>query len=380
MMVMPSMLVSQPLEPQFTRPRVLIIENDSNVWFPLQNALDREYRLSFAKTGIDAIERLGQEAFDLILLDMTLPDMSGLDVLNRVRSMAASADVPVILIASRTHDQDVARGLQQGASDYVTKPLNMEITRARLKTQLALKKRLDEQQQTITNLTKRYEIKDHFLRIASHDLKNPLNNILLAHYQLRSVVGDDPDAAEALDTIEDTVHSMTDLVEDYLDSAALEHERPQLELDRVEIQEAIEEVVLRYGIAANRKGINLLIEETPGTVMADYGRLIQILSNLISNAIKFSLPDSTVRIASNCHENWVRIFVADEGPGIPSAERSDLFKPFSKLSPRPTGGESSIGLGLWIVKELTTLQNGRVDVECPDEGGSVFWFELPASD
>src|SRR5262249_25620667 len=111
--------------------------------------------------------------------------------------------------------------------------------------------------------------------------------------------------------------------------------------------------------------------------LADYDRLVQILNNLVSNAIKFSTPDSTVTVSAERRDKAVRIRVADQGPGIPADERADLFKPFSKLSPRPTAGESSSGLGLWIVKEMATLQKGTVGVDCPADGGSIFWVELP---
>ena len=116
-----------------------------------------------------------------------------------------------------------------------------------------------------------------------------------------------------------------------------------------------------------------------GVTLADYRRLHQILSNLVSNAIKFSPPIRIVTLSSEQKADRVHITVADQGPGIPPGERADLFKPFSKLSPRPTGGESSTGLGLWIVKEQVTLQNGAVTADFPADGGSHFRVELPAS-
>ncbi len=372
------MLMTQTVEPQLSRPRLLIIENDPESRRRLMNVFELEYRLTLVDNSIQGLELLGQEPFDLVLLDMMMPDISGLELLNRIRSSAILADMPVVLISAQQHNPAIVQGLQDGANDYITKPFDMEVIRARVKSQLALKMRLDEQRQTIATLKDRYEIKDRFLRIASHDLKNPLNNILLAQYQLRNVVGDDPDAAEALDTIEDTVHSMSNLVEDFLDSAALENGRPELELDAVDVQEVISEVVLHYSIAANRKNISLIIDETPGIVLADYDRLVQILNNLVSNAIKFSSAETIVTLRTEQRDGVVRVCVVDQGPGIPAAEQADLFKPFSKLSPRPTGGESSTGLGLWIVKELATLQNGTVGMECPSDGGSIFWVDLPA--
>jgi two-component system, sensor histidine kinase and response regulator len=372
------MLMSQSTEPTLSRPRVLVIEDDPDARQRLQAALERDYRLQVVGSSLEALELLRKEIFDLVLVDILLPDMAEMELLNRIRAISLTADVPVMLISPRATDQAILQGLQHGANDYITRPFDMEVVRVRIKNQLALKKRLDEQQQTIAMLKTRDEIKDRFLRIATHDLKNPLNNILLAQYQLRNVVGDDPNAAEALDTIEDTVHSMSDLVEDYLDSAALETGYPELKLELIEVEDVISEVVLRYSMIANRKNIAIVVGKASGLVLADHDRLVQILNNLISNAVKFSSPDSTVTVCTELRGSMIRLQVVDHGPGIPQAERQSLFKPFSKLSPRPTGGESSSGLGLWIVKELATLQNGAVGMDCPPEGGSVFWVELPA--
>ena len=115
-----------------------------------------------------------------------------------------------------------------------------------------------------------------------------------------------------------------------------------------------------------------------GMISADRERVTQVLNNLISNAIKYSPRGSTVTLWTELQAHSVRICVSDQGPGIPAEERGRLFTQFGKLSTRPTEGENSTGLGLWIVKHLVTLLNGQVGVECPPEGGSIFWIELPA--
>jgi signal transduction histidine kinase len=102
-----------------------------------------------------------------------------------------------------------------------------------------------------------------------------------------------------------------------------------------------------------------------------------MLSNLVSNAIKFSPRNTTIMVWVDEGDKWQRICVSDQGPGIPTDERDKLFGMFSRLSTHPTGTESSTGLGLWIVKQLAELQNGHVGVECPQDGGSIFWVELP---
>jgi len=118
------------------------------------------------------------------------------------------------------------------------------------------------------------------------------------------------------------------------------------------------------------------IQDLP-VVEADGTRLVQAFENLISNAIKYSPSGSAVRIETRNNSGCVRISVIDQGEGIPENERPLLFQPFSRLSTRPTAGEHSTGLGLWIVKQLVALHGGEVGLDCPSEGGSNFWVDLP---
>ncbi|HEX2906448.1 MAG TPA: HAMP domain-containing sensor histidine kinase, partial [Phototrophicaceae bacterium] len=133
----------------------------------------------------------------------------------------------------------------------------------------------------------------------------------------------------------------------------------------------------QHSASASRKDITLLIGKDEGVIQADNHRMVQIIGNLVSNAVKYSPPQHFVTVSSEILEGRVRISVADEGPGISPDERKNLFKAFSKLSNKPTGGETSSGLGLWIVKELVDLHGGEVGVDCPPDGGSIFWVELP---
>jgi signal transduction histidine kinase len=275
-------------------------------------------------------------------------------------------------------NDEIVAGLQAGANDYITKPFDLDVARARIASQIALKRRLDERQQAISRLTSGYEMQDRFLKIASHDLKNPLNNIRLAHYYLRSILDDHPDVNAALDTIENTLNNMDELVAEYLESAALRTGQEELRLEAISAEDAIWEVISRYSAAAARKNVTLLIGATDGIVLADSQRLHQILSNLVSNAIKYSPHGKCVTVSATVSDGQVQMNVVDEGPGIPEAEQPSLFLPFSKLSNKPTGGESSSGLGLWIARELARIQNGSVGFECPASGGSVFWARLPA--
>jgi signal transduction histidine kinase len=359
------------------RPRILIADDESDAAELLARILERDYVVMVAGGGVEAAHLLNSHAFDLVLLDVMMQDMNGLAVLQMIRSLPRYTDVPVMLVSSLSSSDEIVQGLRRGANDYVTKPYDMDVVQARIKTQLSLKRRHDVQRHDLIDLKTNAEMKSRFLRMASHDLKNPLNNIRLAHYYLQTVFGVEADAQDALNTIETAVLSINHLIEEFVETAALEEGRTTVQLERVTVEDVIWEVIARHGAEANRKNITLLMGDTDGVVVADRTRLFQIISNLVGNAVKFSPVGAMVTVSSSLVDDRVHITVADEGPGIPLAERSSLFSPYTKLSVRPTGGESGSGLGLWIVRELARLQHGIVGVECPLDGGSLFWVDLP---
>jgi two-component system, sensor histidine kinase and response regulator len=151
-----------------------------------------------------------------------------------------------------------------------------------------------------------------------------------------------------------------------------------LEEAPIQLSDVIEHVTMQYELAAEKKGIALKIDSTQGQVIGDSARMNQVIGNLLSNAIKYSPIDSEVRIWTEKRGDKIRLSIADKGKGVPELERHLLFTEFSKLSTRPTAGEGSTGLGLWIVRHLMELQGGEAGADFPAEGGSVFWIEMNA--
>ena len=356
---------------------ILIADDERHSLILLQRILEPEYQVTPVEDGQEALQLLQQGVFDLVLTDINMPVLDGFGLLKAIRATPELAHLPVILISGMSDSEDIARGLKMGANDYLTKPVDHQITRARVSTQLQLKQLVDAHKQAIDELETIQKMRDRFFRIASHDLKNPMNNIRMAQFLLRSTVNDDPESLKLLDNIEIALETMQEIVQDFLETAALQSEAIDLAFDQVFIHELVWEIAAQFSIAANKKNIRLDIEQSTLSVVADPRRLAQIVSNLLSNAIKFSPHGRTIRLWAEQHNDSVRLNVRDQGPGIPLAEREMLFHEFSRLSPRPTGGENSTGLGLWIAKQLAVLQNGSVGAEFPDEGGSVFWVEIP---
>lgn len=365
---------------QNSLPLVLIVDDERFNLDLLQRFLHGYFHVISVTNGMDALDILAQAPFDLVLLDIMMPQMNGLEVLQRIRSKAATADIPVILISALTDTQQIVRGLEAGANDYITKPIDPDVTFARVRTQITLKRLQDERKQTIAELQTAQEMKDRMLKIASHDLKGPISNLRMIAYLLHQCQEAIPDGQSLLETMEMTLDGMSAIIKDFLDSAALQSGVLDLRVGRVCLHDLINLLVTEHQGYALRKNISLQTFDTGVEILADVARFRQVMDNLISNAIKYSPPDTTVRIGVECSHTHARIGIADEGPGIPPDEVNRLFTQFGKLSTRPTAGESSTGLGLWIVKHLATLQGGQVGVECPPDGGSIFWVTMPLAE
>ena len=355
--------------------RILAVDDEPSNLILLERILNPIYEVVCVNSGQDALSKIAQESFDLVLLDIMMPGMTGYDVLDILRGHEQSADLPVILISALSDGDDIARGLQLGANDYVTKPIDFDITLARVQTQVELKQLNDQRKQMITSLEEANEMKNRLMRMASHDLKNPLHNINLAHTMLQDMLS--PEAVEILNIASESAEMMQQLIEEFLETLALQDQAMNLNIEPIELYSLTQRIIDRYVLMAEKKDIRIYLDPFAYDVYADENRLMQVLNNLISNAIKYSPIGGNVWVTCECDGDTLRLTIIDQGSGIHEDERHKLFQPFGKLSSKPTDGESSTGLGLWIVKHLIDLQGGEVGVDCPHTGGSQFWFTLP---
>jgi two-component system, sensor histidine kinase and response regulator len=224
------------------------------------------------------------------------------------------------------------------------------------------------------------EFKNYLLGMAAHDLRSPLAVILTScNIMLDEMEPIDPDTRrEFMETIRNTAHNMLGMLNVVLDYSAIKSGKLSLDYAPVSLKPLIEKAVEMQNRLAERKGSIIHMLNIPeAKFIADERRLLQVLDNLLSNALKYSPPQSEVMISALTDENNLRVEVMDQGPGISEADRPKLFRSFSRLSNRPTGGESSIGLGLTIARRIVEEHGGRIDFSSIVGAGSTFWFVIP---
>ncbi len=232
-------------------------------------------------------------------------------------------------------------------------------------------------------LKKLNDQKSEFLGIAAHDLRNPLGAIIgyldLMLMDLKMNTLNIPDTVADIEMVLNSARQMVNLITELLDISAIESGKIDLEIRRHSLNPLLEECERIHKKAAEKKRIRLIIDrnEQLPDVMIDRSRIVEVVDNLLSNAIKFTYPEGTVRLYADVNPGEVCVHVQDSGQGLNDNDLNQIFRSFKKLSARPTGGESSTGFGLAIVKKIVELHNGRVWVDSKVNEGSTFSFSVP---
>lgn len=364
--------------------RILIVDDDQDMLYVLRDCLtDHNFVPYFVTNARDALGVMRRYSPDILLLDVNMPEVGGLALLRQVREQHSAADLPILMMSVEADMQIIVRALEAGANDYLTKPIELDVLIARVRTHLELKRLQDFQSEQIAQLERLDAMKEQFLQIAAHDLKNPLGVLRMAVDLLATIDPAGSDWQEergiAIQSAHTALRTMDSIIRDFLDLRALKEGQFALNVQQVSATHLVAEAMTQFQMAAAEKGISLhsQIEPDLPEIGADPDRVAQVLHNLISNAIKFSSEGAEVHVRLCRAQGGIRFEVEDNGPGIKPGEMHLLFQEFSRLSNRPTGRERSSGVGLSIAKRLIDLHRGQIGANSEVGHGSLFWFELP---
>ncbi len=364
-------------------PYILIVDDILKNLQVLGTILEEEgFEIAVANNGFEALDIIKNDLPDLILLDITMPDLDGYEVCKRLKAEERTNDIPVIFLTARTESEDIVNGFKIGGVDYITKPFKKEELLSRIKNHLELKfarVKLQQQNQELIQLNIE---KNEFLGIATHDLKNPLS-VIKGYAEFITLYHNDIEISEILDManqIKISSDFMFRLIVDLLDINAIEEGKLDLSLDKCSITSIIDGTFKRFDSTAAKKNITIICDNncSDKIVLLNLFRTQQVMDNLVSNALKFSPIGSRIWIKAYFVDNlYVIIEVKDEGPGISQVDMKKLFGKFAKLTAKPTGDENSTGLGLSIVKKLVELMNCTIWCESELGKGSSFKLKIP---
>jgi len=353
--------------------RILVVDDQTTNIQVIGGMLGKlGYDIVPAADGATALKRLALNVPDLILLDVLMPGMDGVETCRRIRANPEWTDIPIIFLSAADDKELVVRALEAGGVDFVTKPFNHAEMLSRVRTHLALKGARDRLKQLA-------EDKDELLGILAHDMKNHLGGMQMSAALLRERMARLGDAKleQLCGNIWHTTGQLLSFVKEFLANAAADRDLA-VKLQPVNLNEVVALAVQDYQEMAQRKNLTLrtVAPEGPVFVTADRRALSQVLDNLLSNAVKFSPTGKQITVTVQVTENSAECLVEDQGPGFSAEDRPKMFRRYGRLSARPTGGEPSTGLGLSIVKKLVHNMEGELSCDSVPGQGATFILRL----
>jgi signal transduction histidine kinase len=374
------------------RARILIVDDLPEkllVYSSLLDDLDAE--IVEARSGTEALKRVLEGSFAVILLDVNMPDIDGLETATLIRGHRHGRHTPIIFITSYADEMQTARGYALGAVDYILSPIVAPVLRTKVQVfvdlynaHAALARSNQELETRVKERTAELEqlsrLKDEFLATMSHELRTPLNAIFGWVTLLRTRRLDEPTQERALETIERNARAQKRLIEDLLDVSRIVTGKVALEIMPVDPRRVVEAALETMAPAAQAKGITVvpLLDTGVATVRGDFARLQQIVCNLLSNAIKFTPSGGKVDVCLAHRNGEAEISVSDSGQGIKPEFLPLVFDRFRQEDGSISRRHGGLGLGLAIVRHLVELHAGSVEAFSAGEGkGSRFVVRLP---
>jgi two-component system, sensor histidine kinase and response regulator len=365
------------------QPNVLLVDDVEANLVVLEALLGgMECQLVRASTGNEALRQLLKREFAVILLDVQMPGMDGFEVARYARDNPTTREIPIIfLTAMHSSDENLLRGYGTGAVDFLTKPINPEVLRAKVRVFLDLylgKRRLTDEiaahKKTLADLELANQALRAFTNAASHDLREPLRAVdgfmqaLFEDYGATMV----PEARDYLERSRRASQRMVGLLDSLLAYARLQKPIAWIRVDCAQQAEQV-----RTDLAERIKAAGATVDIGPlPTVRGDTARIYQLFLNLIGNGIKFRRPDTPphIRVSAETRNGETIFCVADNGIGIAPEHQAVVFEAFRRLHNR-TQFEGS-GLGLTICQQIVEQHGGRIWVESAANEGTRFYFTL----
>jgi signal transduction histidine kinase len=389
------------------RVNILLVDDEPANLLALEAILqDLGQNLLRALSGEEALRLLLREDFAVILLDVQMQGMDGFETARLIRARRRSRHTPIIFVtAYESPDFPVTTAYALGAVDYLVKPLIPNILRAKVagfvdlfqmteqvKHQAERLRQLESQafERRLTEERQRWELerlreearrKDEFLAVLGHELRNPLAPIRTAVEVLRQAGGRGPTAEQAHGIIDRQVRHLARLVDDLLDFSRISRGRITLRQELVALDQAVAHAVETCRPLYDARGheLTVALPAAPVWLAADPARLTQILTNLLTNAAKYTAGNGHVRLTAEAMDQEVILRVRDDGIGIPADMLERIFEPFTQVDSSPGKAmQWGLGIGLTLVKTLVELHGGTVTAASAGLGqGSEFIVRLP---
>ncbi|MDB4756177.1 response regulator [Mariniblastus sp.] len=377
-----------------TRARLLIVDDDELNCDMLSRRLQRNhFHVDTVSSGRAAIDLLQDVEYDLIILDIMMPEVDGFEVLKSARRNFDATQLPIIMATAKAESSEISKALEIGANDYVTKPIDFQVTLARINLQLQLKESIDRIRMLEIFLAEKNaalqaanQAKSDFLANISHEIRTPMNSILGFADVLRRGYGENEAVRRNYSQmIFSNGRHLLDLINQILDLSKIESENLKIEKSKCQPHTLAQDVTQTFHLEASKKGIELKFQvqgKVPSFIISDASLIRQVLTNVLGNAIKFT-DQGSVGILLKFVDGItpkIEFQISDSGIGMTEEETKRIFDPFRQADPSVEMRYGGTGLGLAISKKILALLGGTIQVSSQIETGSLFTIAIETGD
>ncbi|ERT05008.1 his Kinase A domain protein [Lyngbya aestuarii BL J] len=357
---------------------ILIVDDQPHNFEVLETLLDKQgYILHYASSGVKALERLDNLQPDVILLDVMMPEIDGIEVCRRIKANQRWQHIPIIMLTALSSKKDLAVCLQAGANDFLSKPVNSVELRARLDSMIRIKKQYDHLQTSLKEQQSLLQMREDMVNMIVHDLRNPLASIIFETELLKHPKISPEKRDLKADKILETSKRLNALINSLLTMAKLESGKMVLNRCDIDLDEICRSAVENFAALASTKDIELLsdIPQQPCTINVDPPMFQRVLDNLLSNALKFSPSGSQIIFkAESVDAKGVQIKVIDSGPGVSEELRTSIFEKYKVGTLMKN--VSQTGLGLAFCKVVVEAHGGTISVSENHPKGAIFTVQI----
>ncbi len=365
---------------------VLIVDDDPVNIRMLLEILEQDYRVLVAREGQQALKLLEKhQDIDLLLLDVDMPGMSGFEVLARIRELSILNDLPVILVTGRNQEDDEVFGLEQGAADYIAKPVSAAIVKARVRTQIKLahakadlEKKNQELQRALMDTNAAKNELAQFTAMVSHELRTPVA-ILLCETELL-VDGIREPSRKNLESLHEELKHFSGLINDLFDLVMSEASSLKYEKLNCNVAQLLERSCERFLPQFQDAGLKISIDTTPIAGLqfhADPQRLRQVIDNLFKNTLRYTDAEGRLEITTEQNQHDLLIHFQDSAPGVNESDMNKLFERLYRVDKSRNRSTGGAGLGLAVCETIVRGHGGEISARQSPLGGLWITLKLP---
>jgi len=371
--------------------RVLVVDDEEQNRELLRDLLEVQgHEVIEAENGKQALQKVTENLPDVVLLDVMMPELNGFEVCRKLKVDPKTAPIPVLLVTVLTDRSDRLTGIEAGANDFLSKPIDREDLRLRVRNAIYTKHLFNQVQESYERLRELETLRDNLTHMIIHDIRTPLTSISgsLELLQMRARHKLDEKEAGYVSLALSQTQILIEMASSLLDVSRLEESKMPLNLNQCDLGTVAKETLESLGSLITERTVYYNPTSNPVVVSCDANVIRRVIENLVGNALKFTPQDGEIKVTvettplppfgkGETDGVQAKVAVADNGPGIPPEYHARIFEKFEQVETRQKGNKYSTGLGLTFCKLAVEAHGGKIGIDSEVGQGSTFWFTLP---